>query len=111
MMKDRKLPQIERDCPKCPSTKFNGPEYRRGINNDTDLGEHLRLYCATCGFMVLEPTKDSDTPERRAELAAAFAARKSRPHEQISVDTSIRDRDIRDVRRGETTRRPYGWNR
>lgn len=72
-------PTIARDCPKCGSTEAYGPEFRRGVGSDEDLGEHLRFYCTACRFMTWQPTKDADTPERRAELDAAFAAHFNRP--------------------------------
>lgn len=108
-MKPNNLPTVDRPCPKCNNPTAYGPEYRRGVGTDEGLGEHLRFYCTVCRYMTAEPTRDADTPERRAELTAAFAARKSRPHPEPGDEIgNRRDRDIEHVRRSET-RRPYGW--
>lgn len=105
-MNDKKLPEIDRPCPKCGNGKAYGPEYRRGVGNDSDLGEHLRIYCTVCRFMVIEPTRDSDTPGRRKELREAYEKRRH----TLPPQHEKRDRDIDTMRRDET-RAPYGWRR
>lgn len=78
-MKDSNKPVTTHDCPKCGNDKAYGPEFRRGVGTDDDLGEHLRYYCTACRFMTFAPTKDQDTPMRRTELALAFKAHFERP--------------------------------
>jgi CRISPR/Cas system-associated protein Cas10 (large subunit of type III CRISPR-Cas system) len=105
-MNDKKLPEIDRPCPKCGNTRAYGPEYRRGVGNDADLGEHLRHYCTVCRFMWLDPTKDRDTPERRKEIREAYERRRQSPPPYDKQ----RDQDIDTMRRIET-RAPYGWRK
>jgi hypothetical protein len=100
------LPTVDRPCPKCGNDKAHGPEYRRGINGDELLGEHLRYYCTVCRYMTHEPTKDQDSPERRAQLDRAFAERAARP--RLGSEGQQRQRDIETTYRN-STRRPYGW--
>lgn len=75
MKGDRNFQEVDRDCPKCGNTRAQGPEYRRGVGSDADLGEHLRFYCTACRYMTYQPTKDQDTPQRRQELSASFQRR------------------------------------
>lgn len=106
-MSERKLPEIERHCPKCNGEKAYGPEYRRGVGTDQGLGEHLRYYCTVCRYLTAEPTKDGDTPERRRELAAAFDARRQAQNDRNFNRDSQEQRDIEDTRRSLMNRRPY----
>ncbi len=104
-MKDRKLPEVDRPCPKCSNGRAYGPEYRHGT--DDGLGEHLRYYCTVCRYMTFTPTADQDTPERREGLTLAFAERRARPAPP-RVEINHRNRDIEETRR-QITQRPYGW--
>jgi len=103
-MTEKKLPEIDRDCPKCGNTRAYGPEYRRGVGNDADLGEHLRTYCTVCRFMTLQPTRDQDTPERRRELQRAY---ENRPHYTPERNFNREQSDVEQVRRQSTRR--WGW--
>lgn len=104
--RDQKLPMLDLDCPKCGNDKAYGPEFRRG--HDDGLGEHLRRYCTNCRYMTVVPTRDQDTPERRAELNRAFTSRMTRSRPVSSVSNFVAE-EVQEKRAAVSRPRSWGW--